>query len=55
VWVLWAEVIAGVTVICPCCRVRIRLVDESGSAQVAPQRLEEALGELERTLRRLFS
>lgn len=48
VWVLWAEIAAGTTVTCPCCRIRIRLVDETGSVQTAPAQMQaavEALGE----------
>jgi hypothetical protein len=46
VWVVWAEIAAGVSVICPCCRVQIRLVDQTGSVQVAPNQVREALQKL---------
>ena len=54
VWVVWAEVIAGVSLICPCCRVGIRLIDDGGSVQVAPRRMQEALESLEGKLRGTF-
>jgi hypothetical protein len=54
VWVVLAEVVAGITVICPCCRAAIRLVDQTGSVQVASTQLQEALKGLEGTLRRMF-
>ena len=55
VWVVWAEVAAGVSVMCPCCHVRIRLVDESGSVQTAPERVQAALQSLETALRGISS
>jgi hypothetical protein len=54
VWVVLAEVAAGITVTCPCCRVAIRLVDQTGSVQVVSTQVREALKDLEGTLRRMF-
>jgi hypothetical protein len=55
VWIVWAEVAAGVSVMCPCCHVRIRLIDETGSVQTAPGRVQEALQSLETALRGMSS
>jgi hypothetical protein len=52
VWVIWAEIVTGSTVTCPCCRVGIRLVDETGSAQVAVARMQEAVQALGDVFRR---
>ena len=49
-----AEVAAGITVICPCCRTGIRLVDETGSVQVANAQVQEALDDLAETLKGMF-
>jgi hypothetical protein len=54
VWVVLAEVAAGITVICPCCRVQIRLVDATGSVQVANAQVQEALDDLAKTLKGMF-
>jgi hypothetical protein len=54
VWVVLAEVVAGITVICPCCRVQIRLVDETGSVQVVNAQVQEALDDLAKTLKGMF-
>jgi hypothetical protein len=53
VWVVLAEVVAGITVICPCCRVQIRLVDATGSVQVVNAQVQEALDDLAKTLKRM--
>lgn len=52
VWVLIAEVSAQITVTCPCCRARIRLLDPDGSMQSASARLNKAIDELSKTLKR---
>jgi hypothetical protein len=52
VWVIWAEIVAGSTVICPCCRVRVRLVDDTGSAQVAAAEIKAAVQAIRDVLRR---
>ncbi len=54
VWVVLAEVVAGITIICPCCRAGIRLVDETGSVQVANAQVREALDDLAETLKGMF-
>ena len=49
VWVIMAEIVSGSMVICPCCRVGIRLVDQTGSVQVAAAQMQaavEALGDV---------
>jgi hypothetical protein len=52
VWVITAEIVSGSTVMCPCCRVRIRLVDQSGSVQVAAARMQAAVQALGDVFRR---
>lgn len=51
VWVRGAEVVAQTTVLCPCCRTRIQLVDDNGSAQNAGDVIERQITE---TLKRMF-
>jgi len=49
VWVIMAEIVSGSMVICPCCRAGIRLVDQTGSVQVAGAQMQaavEALGDV---------
>ena len=49
VWVIMAEIVSGSMVICPCCRVGIHLVDQTGSVQVAAAQMQaavEALGDV---------
>jgi hypothetical protein len=46
VWVVMAEIVSGSMLICPCCRVGIRLVDETGSVQVAATAMQEAVDSL---------
>jgi hypothetical protein len=43
VWVIMAEIVSGSMVICPCCRVGSRLVDQTGSVQVAAAAMQEAV------------
>jgi hypothetical protein len=52
VWVIWAEIVTGSTVICPCCRVGMRLVDETGSAQMVAARIQAAVQTLGEVFRR---
>jgi hypothetical protein len=52
VWVITAEIVCGSTVICPCCRVGIRLVDQTGSVQVAAARMQAAIQALGDVFRR---
>lgn len=42
-WVRMSEVLAQVAVICPCCRVQIRLQDDRGSAATAGAHMEATL------------
>lgn len=42
VWVRSSEVVAQCTVICPCCRVRVRLVNDRGSVTTAARNIEAA-------------
>lgn len=46
VWVIMAEIVSGSMVMCPCCRVGIRLIDETGSVQVAAAQMQAALDAL---------
>lgn len=55
VWVILAEVAAGITVVCPCCRGTIRLVDSTGSVQAAPAIVQHALEDLAGQLKGMFS
>lgn len=45
--VQWSEIVAQTTVLCPCCRLRIRLVDGDGSVQqlgaVLQRQLDQAV------------
>jgi hypothetical protein len=50
IWVQYAEIVAQVTVLCPCCRVRVLLRDTTGSVQLAGEVMQRAQ---ERLLRRL--
>jgi hypothetical protein len=45
VWVTGAEIIAQAAVTCPCCRVRVRLVDAEGSLQNAGRDIERQIEE----------
>lgn len=49
--VLVVDVICQVWRFCPCCRVRIRLMDGSGEVHVAMDEVEAAMGSLLRTFR----
>ncbi len=40
--------------LCPCCRVRIQLVDADGSMYGEFEAVDEAFDDLDRTLRRMF-
>jgi hypothetical protein len=51
IWVLWSEIVAQTAVRCPCCRVRIRLIDSTGSAQNLEADIERHINE---TLKGLF-
>jgi phage FluMu protein Com len=42
-WVTGAEIIAQVAVTCPCCRVRVWLIDSDGRFQNAGRDLGQAL------------
>jgi uncharacterized Zn finger protein (UPF0148 family) len=43
IWVRRFEVVAQVTVLCPCCRTNIRLVDESASVQNFDREVERQI------------
>lgn len=43
VWLRYSEIVAQVMVRCPCCRVRIKLLDEYGSAAVAGREIEQEI------------
>ena len=53
IWVRLVEVVAGATVTCPACRCRIRLVDESGSAQNLNEQIGQSLNRLTSALKGL--
>jgi DNA-directed RNA polymerase subunit RPC12/RpoP len=46
IWVLWSEIVAQTTIRCPCCRVRIRLVDRDGDAQNLGANLDRQINDL---------
>lgn len=54
-WVRTVEVVVGNTVVCPCCRVKVHLVDADGSVHNAGEEIQQATKELDQTLRNLFS
>jgi Zn-finger nucleic acid-binding protein len=41
VWVIMGEIVAQCTVLCPCCRIRIRLQDADGSVQLLDEEIEQ--------------
>lgn len=41
------------TVICPCCKVNVRLVDQDAGLEVATREIGDALSQLRNTLKRL--
>lgn len=41
------------TIICPCCKRNIRLVDEGASTEIGRRQIDEAISEFERSLERL--
>ena len=43
VWIRYSEIVAQVVVRCPCCRVRINLVDDHGSAAVVGREIKRAI------------
>lgn len=49
-WLRMSEIIAQVTVQCPCCRAEIRLIDDHGNSATAGSRLE---GRLRDALKRM--
>jgi DNA-directed RNA polymerase subunit RPC12/RpoP len=51
IWVQGAEIVAQTTLRCPCCRLRIRLVDQDGRAQTLGADLER---QLDQALKGLF-
>jgi hypothetical protein len=44
-WVRMSEIVVGTTILCPCCRVRIRLVNDRGSATTAARQIEATIRE----------
>lgn len=46
VWIRLVEVVAKTAVICPACRSRIWLIDDTGSVQSAGPQIERALNEM---------
>lgn len=54
VWVQWSEAVVQTTVRCPCCRVRIQLVDQHGTMANTVQAADQALERLEKALKGIF-
>jgi hypothetical protein len=58
VWVRRSELAVQATVLCPCCRCRIRLVNPDGSAQTIDRQIDRMVenieNELDRILKGLF-
>jgi DNA-directed RNA polymerase subunit RPC12/RpoP len=46
VWVRYSEIVTQVAVRCPCCRVRIRLVDDAGSVATAGRQVDQAIEDM---------
>lgn len=51
VWIRFSEVIAQCTVTCPCCRLRLHLVDGGGSMQMLGDTLER---QIDRAVKDIF-
>lgn len=45
IWVIWAEIVAQAVILCPCCRVQIRLADAEGSVQKAARAVEQQISQ----------
>jgi hypothetical protein len=45
IWVIWAEIVAQAIILCPCCRIRIHLVDAEGSVQAAARTVEQQINQ----------
>jgi uncharacterized ferredoxin-like protein len=50
VWARMSEMIAQVTILCPCCRVSIRLIDDHGGLATASDTIETLIADLVRDL-----
>jgi phage FluMu protein Com len=46
VWIRYSEIVTQVVVRCPCCRVRINLIDDRGSAATAGRQIEQAIEDM---------
>lgn len=53
IWVQYVEIVAQVTVLCPCCRTRVLLRDTTGSMQLAGEVMQRAHERLVRALKGL--
>jgi hypothetical protein len=42
-WMRYSEVIVGATLLCPCCRTNVQLIDSRGGVSVATHSLDDAL------------
>lgn len=54
VWIRRSEVAAQVTVLCYCCRVRIRLVNPDGSAATVERQIEREVQKVEDEFARML-
>lgn len=45
IWVRWSEVVVQQTVLCPCCRIRVGLVDDRGGMQMAGNDIERHIND----------
>jgi hypothetical protein len=54
VWIRCSEVAAQVTVLCPYCRVRIRLVNPDGSAATVERQIEREVERVEEEITRML-
>jgi ribosomal protein S27E len=46
IWVTWAEAVVQASILCPCCRDRIRLTDPEGGMQNAARVVEQQINEV---------
>lgn len=46
VWVRLSEIVVQTTVLCPCCRVKIKLIDGNASAATIGRRIELMVSEI---------
>lgn len=54
IWLQLDEVVARIVVLCPVCRTQIQLQDDHGSTQNAIIEINQAMADLEKTMKGLF-